>query len=53
VHLVGLYYASSSAALSDSFFLPTKEWVYCAVWTDSTRVGTLIVATIYLQLIQN
>ena len=37
------------------FFQTDKECVYCAVRTESlnTRVGTLIVATIYIQLIQN
>ena len=42
-------------ALTDCFRIILVEAVYCAVRNEGlyTRVGTLIVATIYLQLIQN
>ena len=49
-------YGAFYAILKDCFFFTTEvESVYWPVQTKSlyTRVGTLIVATIYLQLIQN
>ena len=33
--------------------IPARFWSCTVNWVINTRVGTLIVATIYLQLIQN